>query len=58
MTATSTTQTAGRKAIRAWLDGQNLEVRFRSTGHKSSDGDGRTAADIKRELAEQARKDR
>lgn len=31
------------------IDG--LELRFRASGHKSSEGDGRTAADIEREIA-------
>jgi hypothetical protein len=48
---------SGGKAVRAWLDRLNLQVRFRASGHKSSEGDGRTAADIERELAAMARKD-
>lgn len=28
-----------------------LQLRFRASGYKSSEGDGRTAADIERELA-------
>jgi hypothetical protein len=41
-------------SVREALGKVNVKVAFRAKGHKSSEGDGRTAADIRRELAEQA----
>lgn len=55
--ATSETHAAGGKSVRAMLDGLHLKVVFRASGHKSSEGDGRTAADIERELAAKAAKE-
>jgi hypothetical protein len=44
------TDPAVRKALKGAV--LELEVVFRAKGHKSSEGDGRTAADIRRELAQ------
>lgn len=43
--------------VRDMLRGLNLQVNFRATGRKSSEGDGRTAADIEKELAVGARRE-
>ena len=51
------TQATGGKAIRAALGRLELRLTFRANGRKSSDGDGRTAADIRRELALDANKE-
>jgi hypothetical protein len=55
--ARTSSAAVGGKNVRALLQGLNLKLVFRASGHKSSDGDGRTAADIERELAAVARKD-
>lgn len=57
--AQSTARAGGGKQVRALLEGlgRELTLTFRGRGHKSSDGDGRTAADIERELAAQRQKE-
>jgi len=53
----STARAEGGKSVRAMLEKLHLQARFRAAGHKSSEGDGRTAADIRREVAQAARKE-
>lgn len=51
-TSTSSSAARGGKSARSRLGGlgAGLTITFRAKGHKSSESDGRTAADIRREL--------
>lgn len=53
---TARSGTVGGKAVRVQLAKLGgLRLTFRATGHKSSDGDGRTAEDIRRALAREGK---